>query len=541
MYAFAPKQFEPLAPSPWSPQNRAASALRAYEAVTDAIELFALEGSLKTVLQFFADRRRALAVTQGMPDAELYGMWRNGDLEPALRTRQTYFGPNHPPYEHVVDAYAQAYAKANPQSAGQIFGGVLEATTRGGWPHEIYELTQYRCDLTGTAARNRRWLHTHWKHVDALLCRVAELFEMALEPIDDKIALSVVAEMHWWLVQAMPFVKGSTSIAEWVVNYVFRLRGHGGVRFKQDPASLAWLCSKASAYREVFAENIHFIPTRASSLPMPMTRELARCAREGDRRGVRRWIQSLTPSAFEPTGYTALHLAARQGHRTIVQDLLRQSADVDARLPDSEQTALHLAAREGHEKIVRLLIDYGADIEAKDAMGRSPLHQAVRMRHAGVVAYLVEEGATLDQADNQGRYPIHDAVLHFGVPILRRILKTTSTATSLTAQDGFGETALSLAALNDRFDLVKLLLKSGAAPPQTALGDDVLHPVLSQLSLAVVQTGADLHLFGLYVRCVARKVKATANLISQALLASVERKQRAALATLLKTVCLSAR
>lgn len=541
MYAFAPKQFEPSAPSPWSPQNRAASALRAYEAVTDAIELFALDGSLKTVLQFFADRRKALAVAQGIPDAELYGLWRDGALAPALRTRQTYFGPNHPPYEHVVDAYAQAYARANPQSAGQVFGGILEATTRGGWPHEIYELTQYRCDLTGTSARNRRWLHTHWKHVDALLIRAAELFEMALEPIDDKIALSVVAELHWWLVQAMPFVKGSTSIAEWVVNYVFRLRGHGGVRFKQDPASLAWLTSKASAYREVFAENIHFIPTRAGAVPMPMTRELARCAREGDRRGVRRWIQNLAPNAFEPTGFTALHLAARQGHRGIVQDLLRQSADVDARLPDSEQTPLHLAAREGHEKIVRLLIDYGADFEAKDAMGRTAVHLAVRMRHAAVVAYLVGEGASLDQADYQGRYPIHDAVLHFDASMLRKMLRATPTSACLTAQDSFGETALSLAALHDRADTVKLLLKLGAAPPQTALGDDVLHPVLAQLSMAVVQTGADLHLFGLYVRCVSRKAHATSALLSQALLASVERKERAALATLLKTVCLSAR
>ena len=55
-----------------------------------------------------------------------------------------------------------------------------------------------------------------------------------------------------------------------------------------------------------------------------------------------------------------LHLAARQGHESVVQLLLNRGASIDAPDKDNE-TPLHMAARQGHEPVARLLLDQGAD------------------------------------------------------------------------------------------------------------------------------------------------------------------------------------
>ena len=45
-----------------------------------------------------------------------------------------------------------------------------------------------------------------------------------------------------------------------------------------------------------------------------------------------------------------------------------------------KKTALHDAALEGHKEIVELLIDNGANVNAKNTIGETPLHQAVFKR-----------------------------------------------------------------------------------------------------------------------------------------------------------------
>jgi ankyrin repeat protein len=57
-------------------------------------------------------------------------------------------------------------------------------------------------------------------------------------------------------------------------------------------------------------------------------------------------------------------------------------------------TPLTCAARNGDAEIVQKLIDNGADIEAKDSKGRTPLYYAKSSRHAEVLHMLLERSNT---------------------------------------------------------------------------------------------------------------------------------------------------
>jgi ankyrin repeat protein len=52
---------------------------------------------------------------------------------------------------------------------------------------------------------------------------------------------------------------------------------------------------------------------------------------------------------------TALHWAVDSDHDTVVQPLLENGANVEAK-DDRGETALHRAAKYGHSNVVRLLI-----------------------------------------------------------------------------------------------------------------------------------------------------------------------------------------
>ena len=70
---------------------------------------------------------------------------------------------------------------------------------------------------------------------------------------------------------------------------------------------------------------------------------------------------------------------------------------------------LHQAIRDGHLEIVQRLVTNGADINAKDNRGNAPLHIATRNRHLEIVQCLVMNGADIN-AENKKRYtPFQEA------------------------------------------------------------------------------------------------------------------------------------
>lgn len=70
-------------------------------------------------------------------------------------------------------------------------------------------------------------------------------------------------------------------------------------------------------------------------------------------------------------GKTPLHLASESGNTPIMEFLLTQGADVEAR-DSGKRTSLTLAIDSGWPKAVELLLDWGAEQEVEDLMGRTP-------------------------------------------------------------------------------------------------------------------------------------------------------------------------
>ena len=66
--------------------------------------------------------------------------------------------------------------------------------------------------------------------------------------------------------------------------------------------------------------------------------------------------------------------AAEQGDIKAVKQHLDAGADFDAAVGEGGMTPLFIAARQGHKEIVELLIANGADVNVGAANGRTPLH-----------------------------------------------------------------------------------------------------------------------------------------------------------------------
>ena len=98
-------------------------------------------------------------------------------------------------------------------------------------------------------------------------------------------------------------------------------------------------------------------------------------------------------------GVTGLMLAAVEGRASIVEELIRSGADVNAK-SDKGTTALMLASEEGHADCVKLLIDAGAAVDAKNEDGWDALFMATIYKHHSVQELLF---AALDRLAVQGK------------------------------------------------------------------------------------------------------------------------------------------
>lgn len=122
-------------------------------------------------------------------------------------------------------------------------------------------------------------------------------------------------------------------------------------------------------------------------------------------------------------GLTALHLAAGNGNKELVEFLIKKGATINAKAEDG-LTPLHWAVVKGfkdvkgdHKGVIELLIAKGADVNAKTKDNRgdggTPLHFAVRTTHPDkeIITLLIAKGADVNAKDSFGKTPLHWATL----------------------------------------------------------------------------------------------------------------------------------
>lgn len=116
-----------------------------------------------------------------------------------------------------------------------------------------------------------------------------------------------------------------------------------------------------------------------------------------------RWLLKLGigVDATDDSGMTALHLAARQGNRNGIEELIQANADVNVSDQDGV-SALDLSAYNGHIECTELLLKSGANVNAIDKHGVTALHGAAVNGHFEVITMLLDHGADHTLKDEDG-------------------------------------------------------------------------------------------------------------------------------------------
>ena len=91
-----------------------------------------------------------------------------------------------------------------------------------------------------------------------------------------------------------------------------------------------------------------------------------------------------------------IHDAAYDGNIEAVKQHLAAGTDVDKKGSTLGSTALHQAARKGHKEIANLLINKGADVNAVTDNGVTPLHTSAGLGHKEIAELLIAKGANVN-------------------------------------------------------------------------------------------------------------------------------------------------
>ncbi|MDR0646701.1 MAG: ankyrin repeat domain-containing protein, partial [Elusimicrobiota bacterium] len=116
--------------------------------------------------------------------------------------------------------------------------------------------------------------------------------------------------------------------------------------------------------------------------------KLRKAARDGDIETVSALLQAgVDPNIIGDFG-NALLWVASEGHKEIVEILLKDGIEAD-----NGSTALMVAARHGHKEIVKILLKAGVDPNIKDPIGMTALSGAALNGRKEIVEILKEAGA----------------------------------------------------------------------------------------------------------------------------------------------------
>ena len=152
---------------------------------------------------------------------------------------------------------------------------------------------------------------------------------------------------------------------------------------------------------------------------------LRKAAERGDEEKVD-WLLGLQETQVDAafrSKFTALHLAAANGHLNIVQKLIMAGADARALTWPDHYTPLHSAAEGGHANIVRYLLVERAVPVVADESGDTPLHTAVRAGHHDVVQVFSRRAESLNDRDEKGLTPLHWAVYLSDEELVRSLIQ----------------------------------------------------------------------------------------------------------------------
>ncbi len=278
-------------------------------------------------------------------------------------------------------------------------------------------------------------------------------------------------EKKWRPIHAAS-VKGSVEVVEALVSAGAEL-GAGGAPGDTAPIHLAAANGRVGLIDYFVRERKVDVDLRDKQGMTPIMR--AGCADQAA--AVRQLVAlggsagaTLRPDLDNEFGWTALHLAARDGATDAIDALIDAGLAPNGALVNGA-TALHLAAHNGNAEGSRRLIAKSADVEARALVDWQS--------SAEKVASLLENRTNTTPSSSNGKFdftPLHMAAAAGHGEVAALLLKHKAKANAVT---GSGATPLHLAATNDKHELAGLLLAEGAATDlRDASGNTPFHEAL---------------------------------------------------------------
>ena len=262
---------------------------------------------------------------------------------------------------------------------------------------------------------------------------------------------------------------------------------------------LSWQISFVSAVM-VLATLLVFGSVRLAAKPseaaiteniavLSTTESLHQAAAQGDIRLIESLIsQGADVNAKDEEGLTPLHRAVVWRNERVIKLLLANGADINAKdgrgwtavdgvadrrrkdiaellLSHSDDISLYTAAYVGYLQKVKELVDAGTDVNAKNVDGQTGLHGAAKYCHMDVIEYLLDKGARINEKDSNGETALHYAARCNGVPSATPkdlIALLLSKGAGLNEKNLRGETPVETALPWQSKEVIDLLIDKGA-------------------------------------------------------------------------------
>ncbi|CAD5124042.1 DgyrCDS12350 [Dimorphilus gyrociliatus] len=151
--------------------------------------------------------------------------------------------------------------------------------------------------------------------------------------------------------------------------------------------------------------------------------QLFLACREGNLKKVSKILKEggVDPNAKNIIGHTALHVACHKGYKDIVEELLRNKADIELQTLDGF-TPLHIASRYGKLEVIKVLVEHNAKINCQSNEGFTPIYLAAEENFPDMITYLLSKGAKPQLTTKNGFRPLDVAVTQKNIEATNTLL-----------------------------------------------------------------------------------------------------------------------
>lgn len=162
------------------------------------------------------------------------------------------------------------------------------------------------------------------------------------------------------------------------------------------------------------------------------------------------------PFVMDSEGNTLLHWSAWRKLPSLVEYFLDEIHIDPHQRNNLNQTALHWSCMSGCIQSTKKLIDKGLSVHQPDIDGYTALHSAAQFNHPSILEFCkFYTNVKLDFEDNKGRTALHWAAFKQHPIVIEWLLANGANG---TVQDIYGDTALHIAAKNNKVLSIKTLV-----------------------------------------------------------------------------------